>query len=257
MTFLQSSFRRSLLAAPILVATLLPAAAAAATPPAYNLSGEPMLYAAADSSRPGAPTAWVVFRTNSDINPRLTVVRAGDRSGRSYRASGAATCVRSTIVGGRPLRAGVSYTVQFFARTGVGSTSTRSLQTERTLIARQWSKSPTRPPTCRTQRPSPFTATAAFRFGVRAFARQNKATVPSASITCRSSADVGDTGRCSGFFQLRRGGRIATYRLTSKAATFRNTPSSIEYRVYATARGRVDGLPRRVSLLGFASRDDL
>lgn len=184
-------------------------------------------------------------------------MRVGDRSGRSYRIQGAATCIRSTVVDGPTLRPGAASTVRFFAREGIGSTTARALQTTRTLIARRWSERANRPPTCRTRRAGTLTTTSAFRFGVRAFARLQKATVRSAAVSCRPASKVGSVGRCFGSFQVKRSGRTVSYRLTARAGAFRNTPGSIEYRVYATADRRTAGLPSRASLLGFATARDV
>jgi hypothetical protein len=82
--------------------------------------------------------ASLVFQTVQHVNPRLIVVRVHDRSGRSYRVAGN-NCVRSTIVsddGPTDLRPGRRYTVEFYARSGIGAHAERKLVATRKLVAR-------------------------------------------------------------------------------------------------------------------------
>lgn len=221
--------------------------------------GTPVLHVA--TPQPGGtnqPVAWVTFLTRRRIDPRMTVAAVDARSGRSFRG-GTANCVRSTLVdddGRSMLRPGRHYVVELFSRAGTGSTQPRTLVSKRTLTARAFAVSPgaRRAPDCATGRPA-FTPTVAFRAGVRAFARIEDARVKSISVRCRPNPRVGDVRSCTGSFRLRRAGRTATYVLTARAATFRNTPGSIEYRVHARTADRVPGLPASVGgLAGFYTR---
>ncbi len=66
-------------------------------------------------------------------------------------------------------------------------------------------------------------------------------------VDCVQAAKVGTTRPCSGTFSLTRGSRIAHYRLTERASTFRNSPGSIEYRLYAEATRKAPGLPSSIA----------
>lgn len=250
-----------LLTAVLTVTAVGPCALASAqeAAPRIEVAGTPVLHVA--TPQPGGrntPVAWVTFRTRQPVNVRLIVVRAGGQSGRSYGSGGADGCVRSTVVdddGRGELRVGRRYAVEFFTRAGIGSTRPRTLATTRTLTARAFrvARGQRSSPTCAAaQPPASFTPTVAFHAGVRAFARIQGASVRSITVGCRPIPRVGDVGGCTGSFRVRRAGRTATYRLTSRASTFRNSPGSIEYRVHARTADRVAGLPRSVGgLLGF------
>ena len=102
------------------------------------------------------------------------------------------------------------------------------------------------------RRREPFGPAGAMRAGIRAFAGDApKTTASRIAVTCAAIPRVGDVGRCRGTFRLTRAGRTADYRLTAKAATFRNTPHSIEYRLYARTAHPVRGVARSTGLLGF------
>lgn len=66
-------------------------------------------------------------------------------------------------------------------------------------------------------------------------------------VDCVQAAKVGTTRPCSGTFSLTRGAKIAHYRLTERASSFRNSPGSIEYRLYATATRKDAGLPSSIA----------
>jgi hypothetical protein len=114
-------------------------ATAASPPPAISLAATPTLYVAAGNpAAADRAVAWTVFQTAQHVNPRLIVVRVHDRSGRSYRIAGD-NCVRSTIVtdnGRTDLEPGRRYTVEFYARSGIGAHAERKLVATRKLIAR-------------------------------------------------------------------------------------------------------------------------
>jgi hypothetical protein len=114
-------------------------ATAASSPPAISLAAAPRLYVATGNrSVPDTPVAWTVVQTVQHVNPRLIVVRVHDRSGRSYRIAGN-NCVRSTIVtdnGRTDLKPGHRYTVEIYARGGIGIHAERKLVATRKLIAR-------------------------------------------------------------------------------------------------------------------------
>lgn len=97
---------------------------------------------------------------------------------------------------------------------------------------------------------------AAMRKAVRDYARSGvggKAMgAHNLKVDCVQAVKVGTTRACSGTFSLTRGGKIAHYRLTERASTFRNSPGSIEYRLYATATKKAAGLPSSIaSFRGF------
>jgi hypothetical protein len=114
-------------------------ATAASPPPAVSLAATPKLYVATGNRpAPNTPVAWAVFQTVQHVNPRLIVVRVHDRSGRSYRVAGN-NCVRSTIVsddGRTDRRTGRRYTLEFYARSGIGAHAERKLVATRKLVAR-------------------------------------------------------------------------------------------------------------------------
>lgn len=98
-----------------------------------------------------------------------------------------------------------------------------------------------------------FHAEQAFRKGLRVMVRSEApgARLSKVRIHCVEVPKVDDRGRCTGTFDLTRGGRTAHYGLTPKAATFRVSRGAIEYDVYSRAEKRVRGLPMRPGILGF------
>ncbi len=136
-----------------IAACAIPAALASAhdsatvtRPPAFRVEPGARLYVPAETPAAGRAAAWVVFRTSPHVNARLTVVRVGARSGRSYAASGAANCIRAAV----PSRssstgptAGRRYRVSFSSRAGTGRTAARRLVTTRLLTARVFAAPPT------------------------------------------------------------------------------------------------------------------
>ncbi|HVW18214.1 MAG TPA: hypothetical protein VHB30_08185 [Solirubrobacteraceae bacterium] len=107
----------------------------------------------------------------------------------------------------------------------------------------------------------PFTATGAMRHGIYQYAdypaRGVARGIVHASdihVSCEAIPKVGERRPCTGSFRLSRGSHTATYRLTSRASTFRNTRHSIMYTVAATADRALPGLPRSTgSFSGFVS----
>src|SRR3954465_5929392 len=93
----------------------------------------------------------------------------------------------------------------------------------------------------------------AFKKGVRDVARiEGKgATAKQIKVTCVEVPKVNDQGKCTGTFDLVKGGRTAHYVLTAKARTFRISPGAIEYRVASKAIKKVKGLPGSTDLAGF------
>jgi len=103
----------------------------------------------------------------------------------------------------------------------------------------------------------PFTATGAMRAGIYEYAdfpaRHVARGVVHAfaiHVACRPIPIVGQRRPCTGTFRLRRGDRVARYRLTARASTFRNTEHSIEYAVWAHTDHPLPGLPATTG--GFA-----
>ena len=130
----------ALAAAAALVAGLSAQASTAATPapPVFKIADGARLYVPASTPASGRAAAWVVFRTSRHVDARLTVVQVAQRSGRSYTASGGASCIRSAVpsAAGRPaITAGHRYRVSFYARAGTGQSSERKLVTTRDLTA--------------------------------------------------------------------------------------------------------------------------
>ena len=91
---------------------------------------------------------------------------------------------------------------------------------------------------------------AAMRKAIRDYAKHPpKGTAMQAhniKVDCVQAVKDGTTRPCSGTFSLNRGANIAHYRLTDKAGTFRNSPGSIEYRLYAKATKTAAGLPASI-----------
>jgi hypothetical protein len=101
---------------------------------------------------------------------------------------------------------------------------------------------------------APLKSDAAMRKGVRDFARvEAHGAKPSRiHVTCAAGTKLGTTIPCSGTFRLTLHGRSADYRLTKKAAAFRNSPGSVEYRLYARSAKTVVGLPQSTGgFMGF------
>jgi hypothetical protein len=103
---------------------------------------------------------------------------------------------------------------------------------------------------------SPPQSDAAMRKAIRDYAKHgptgNVMQAHNLKVDCVQAVKVGTTRPCSGTFSLTRGGKIAHYRLTEKASTFRNSPGSIEYRLYAKATKTAAGLPTSIaSFRGF------
>jgi hypothetical protein len=99
-----------------------------------------------------------------------------------------------------------------------------------------------------------LTADAAMRKGIRDFVRLETDGAGKASkvdIACKPVKKVGQTRPCKGTFDVKVGGKTASYRLTKKARTFRIAPDGIEFRVNAVATKKVKGLPARTDLTGF------
>ena len=112
--------------------------AATPAPPVFKIADGARLYVPASTPASGRAAAWVVFRTSRHVDARLTVVQVAQRSGRSYTASGGASCIRSAVpsAAGRPaITAGHRYRVSFYARAGTGQSSERKLVTTRDLTA--------------------------------------------------------------------------------------------------------------------------
>lgn len=232
-------------------------AAAQDRPPDIEITGSPTLYVAdRDGSEPNAPTAWIVFRTRERVNPRLLVAQVDGRSGRSYRVEDTGTCVRSTVVGlgGRAaLVPGRRYRVEIFARSGIGRSSSREHVLGRTVTAKRFAVASGRrtAPGCTSTGADRPSTTAAMRKGIRDFARSVDGRANRIAVSCRPAPNVGDVGRCSGTFDVRRENSTARYRLASRARVFRNTPDSLEYRVDARTASRRSGFPFRTSLTGY------
>jgi hypothetical protein len=93
----------------------------------------------------------------------------------------------------------------------------------------------------------------AFKKGIRDVARLEGGGAKAAKIqvSCVAVPKVNDQGRCTGSFDLIKGGRTAHYVLTAKARTFRISPGAIEYRVASKAIKKVKGLPGSTDLAGF------
>jgi hypothetical protein len=98
--------------------------------------------------------------------------------------------------------------------------------------------------------------TRAMHAGVLKWAQSEGASARSISLRCGHTAKVGKTGACTGSFVLARGGHTVRYRLTARAAVWRNTPNSYEYRVHARGVKKLAGVPREVKgFMGFWARE--
>ena len=89
-------------------------------------------------------------------------------------------------------------------------------------------------------------AESAMRKGIRDYAA-NVAKAKASEIrvdAAKAIDDVGEKTAVTGTFQLTKGGRTVTYRLTSKARVLRLSPSGLEYRVSAQAVKQAEGLPK-------------
>lgn len=103
----------------------------------------------------------------------------------------------------------------------------------------------------------PFSATGAMRAGIYQYAdfpaRGVARGVVHASaihVSCQPIPNVGQRRPCTGTFELHRGRRVARYRLTARASTFRNTRHSIMYSVWAHTDHPLPGLSHTTG--GFA-----
>jgi len=91
---------------------------------------------------------------------------------------------------------------------------------------------------------------AAMRKAVRDYARHGlegrQLTASALRFTCDPVPQVNDKGRCTGTFKLTYRGRTASYKLTSKATTFRISPGAIEYHLNAQATVTAPGIPAHI-----------
>jgi FtsP/CotA-like multicopper oxidase with cupredoxin domain len=113
--------------------------AAGGTVPVQDIQivGTPKLFIERPGTGAGYHAAWVVFQTRPHLHVvRQVVVEVRGARGRSYTASGAPNCVRSTILNATSLvKPGGRYRVRFYAgksRTAHADT----LITTRSLVAR-------------------------------------------------------------------------------------------------------------------------
>jgi hypothetical protein len=76
-----------------------------------QIVGTPKLFVQRPGSGAGYDAAWVVFKTRPHLHvARQVVVEVRDLPGRSYGASGAPNCVRSTVIqADRAIRPGATY----------------------------------------------------------------------------------------------------------------------------------------------------
>jgi hypothetical protein len=65
-------------------------------------------------------------------------------------------------------------------------------------------------------------------------------------FTCTAIPKVNDKGKCTGTFKLTYKGTTASYKLTSKAGTFRISKGAIEYHLNAAATAKAAGLPSHI-----------
>jgi hypothetical protein len=91
---------------------------------------------------------------------------------------------------------------------------------------------------------------AAMRKAVRDYADHGiegkKLKASDARFSCTAIPKVNDKGRCTGTFKFTYKGKTATYKLTSKATTFRISPGAIEYHLNAQAIRKAAGLPSHI-----------
>jgi hypothetical protein len=95
---------------------------------------------------------------------------------------------------------------------------------------------------------------AAMTKGIRDYAKYvaDGAKVSHVSVDAGKVDDVGDKTRVVGSFQLTKGGKTVTYKLTSKARVLRISPGAIEYKLSAQASNPASGLPKSTgSFTGF------
>jgi hypothetical protein len=123
-----------MLGAPI---TALHAAGGAVPVEDIQIVGTPKLFVERPGTGAEYHAAWVVFQTRPRLHVvRQVVVEVRGARGRSYTASGAPNCVRSTIINAAGLvKPGTRYRARFYARKGrTGNADT--LIATRTLVAR-------------------------------------------------------------------------------------------------------------------------
>jgi hypothetical protein len=130
----------------------LSAAAAAPAPaaePDFHLLGTPRLYVTSESNLSGGPKVYVVFRSTVHLHePRQVLAAVKGHNGRTYasRRTHVANCYLSTaIVRPAPIRAGISYRVQFSVRSSAYAKRTTPVASRR-LVAHHWAA--IRPPSC-------------------------------------------------------------------------------------------------------------
>ncbi|MEA2190212.1 MAG: hypothetical protein QOI73_333 [Solirubrobacteraceae bacterium] len=136
--------RLAVLAALAALAVVLPAAALHAASGTVDVEdirivGTPTLHVERFGSGAGYNSAWVVFRTSERLHVvRQIVAEVHGLRGRSYTASGARTCVRSTVISAaKVIKPGNSYRVRFYGRPGSTGAAKTLLKTA-TLTARRF-----------------------------------------------------------------------------------------------------------------------
>jgi hypothetical protein len=105
---------------------------------------------------------------------------------------------------------------------------------------------------------APLKNDAAMRKGIRDFGRveAHGAKASKLKISCGTATKVGKTVPCGGHFRLTLHGHHSDYQLTGKAATLRNSPGSVEYRLYARTAKKAPGLPTVIGgFSGFLQSD--
>ena len=101
-----------------------------------QIVGTPKLFVERPGAGAGYHAAWVVFQTRPRLHVvRQVVVEIHGARGRSYTASGAVNCVRSTILNAAGLvKPGTRYRVRFYGRKGRTGRADTLIAT-RTLVA--------------------------------------------------------------------------------------------------------------------------